>query len=242
MSDFASVQTIRELLFTPRVHLLNFAQADAYTRRVAYLSRQLLPEGSIDFGKNMPDHDVSLIGPTVEIIARPSLHPALSDLLLEAATEVNGKAGLLQRQGEFPAPLEHEYRISADARRFYKSGKSFFYRYLPFWMASLANRAVVVLVPMVVVLIPVLRVAPALYRWRIRMRISRWYRVLLLLERDVIADGRAEKRKEILERLDSIESDVNKMKVPASFGDQFYVLREHIRFVHNRLADDAHGH
>lgn len=245
MADSASAQTMRELLFTPRVYLLNFAQADAYTRRITYLNRQVLPEGSLDFGKNIPGSDVSLIGPTVELIARPNLHPALSDLLLETAIEVHGRAGLLQHQGEFPAPLEHEYPISADAKRFYKSGRSFFYRFLPFWMASLVNRIVVAFVPMMVVLIPVLRVAPALYRWRIRLRIYRWYRVLLVLERDVIGDGQTEGRKALLERLDLIDREVNKMRIPASFGDQFYVLREHIKFVHNRLTDltnSTHSH
>ncbi len=242
MGDFASVETIRELLLTPRVYLLSFAQADAYTRRITYLNRLVLPEGSIDFEKNIPGSDVFLIGPTVELIARPDLHPALSDLLLETAIEVHGRAGLLKRQGEFPAPLEHEYRISADAKRFYKSGRSFFYRFLPFWMASLVNRIVVAFVPMIVLLIPVLRVAPALYQWRMKLRIYRWYRVLLVLEKAVIDDGQAEGRKELLERLDLIEREVNKMKVPASFGDQFYVLREHIRFVHNRLAESAHPH
>ena len=196
----------------------------------------------MDFGRNIPDHDVALIGPTVEIVARPSLHPALSDLLLETATEVHGKAGLLKRQGEFPAPLEDEYRISADARRFYKSGRSFFYRTFPFWMASLVNRMIVALVPIVVVLIPVLRVAPVLYRWRMGLRINRWYRVLLVLTRDMVADRETGKRKELLERADRIEAEVNKMKVPASFGDQFYVLRQHIRFVHDRLTDSGHDH
>jgi hypothetical protein len=240
MADSASGQTMRKLLLTPGVHLLSFAQADAYTRRITYLDRLVLPEGSMDFGRDVPDRDVSLIGPTVELIARPNLHPALSDLLLEAATEVQGKAGLLKRRGEFPAPLEHEYRISADAKRFYKSGRTFLYRSLPFWMASLVNRMLVAFVPMLVVLIPVLRAAPALYGWRMRLRIYRWYRLLLVVERDMTAAGRTENREELLARIDRIEKEANKMKVPASFGDQFYVLREHIRFVHSRLTDSTH--
>ena len=177
----------------------------------------------------------TLIGPTVELIARANLHPALSDLLLEAAPEVHGRAGLFKRQGEFPAPLEHEFRISADAIRFYKSGKSFLYRSLPFWLASLVNRILVAFVPVVVVLIPVMRIIPALYRWRIRLRIYRWYRVLLVLEQGMIAHLATEEREELLGRLDRIEEEVNKMKMPASFGDQFYVLRQHIGFVRNRL-------
>ena len=235
MGDAASPKTMLKLLMTAGIHMFDFTQADGYSRRIVYLNKLELPMGSIDFGKNIPAHDVYLIGPTVEIIARANLHPALSDLLLEAATEVHGRAGLLKRQGEFPAPLEHEFRISADAIRFYKSGKGFLYRSLPFWVASLVNRILVAFVPVVVVLIPVMRIIPVLYRWRIRLRIYRWYRVLLVLEQGMIAHLGSEKREELLGRLDRIEEEVNKMKMPASFGDQFYVLRQHIGFVRNRL-------
>lgn len=234
--DFASPQIMRKLLLAPNVHMLDFTQADGYTRRIGYLNKLELPKGSIDFGKNIPSHNIYLIGPTVELIARDDLHPALSDLLLQAATEVHGRAGLLKHQGEFPAPLEHEFRVSAEASRFYKSGKGFLYRSLPFWLASLVNRILVAFVPIVVVLIPVLRIVPALYRWQISLRIYRWYRMLLVLEQDLRDHVAAEKREELLGRLDTIEEAVNRMKVPASFGGQFYVLRQHISFVRNRLV------
>lgn len=181
MGDFASPQVMRKLLSTPEVHMFNFMQADGYARRITYLTKLQLPQGAIDFGKNIPERDVSLIGPTVELIVRSDLHPVLSDLLLEAATEVHGKAGILKRQGEFPAPLEHEFSISEDASRFYKSGKGFLYRSLPFRLANVLNRIIVVFVPLVVILIPALRLIPGVYRWRIKLRIYRWYRTLLVL-------------------------------------------------------------
>ncbi len=242
MGDSASTQIIRTLLRTEGIQLFDFTQADGYTRRIGYLNKLILPKGSIDFGKNIPDHDVHLISPTVELIARNDLHPALSDLLLETATEVHGRAGLFKRLGEFPTPLEHEFRISADASRFYKSGKSFLYRYLPFWMASLVNRILVVFVPMLLVLIPGLRSIPAIYRWRMKMRIYRWYRLLLALEQEMIASPASEKQGELIGRLNHIEEEVNKMKLPASFADQFYVLRGHINFVRSRLMDSIQSH
>jgi hypothetical protein len=242
MGDVASSKLMRELLRTPDIHLLNFTQADAYSRRILYLGKLTLPKGSIDFGKDLPAHDVYLIGPTVELIARSDLHPALSDLLLEAASNVHGRAGLLKRRGEFPSPLEHEFRISPDASRFYKSGKSFIYRFLPFWMASLLNRILVAFIPMIVVLIPILRIIPALYRWRMKLRIYRWYRMLLVLEKDLTANLTSEKREELLGQLMHIEKEVNKMKVPASFGDQFYGLRGHVSLVRDRLMDSTQSH
>jgi hypothetical protein len=237
MGDAASPKIMRTLLETPGIRLFNFTQAVGYTRRFSYLNKFELPRGSADFGKNIPPQNVYLIGPTVELIARTDLHPVLSDLLLGAATEINGRAGIFQRQGEFPAPLEHEFRISDDASRFYKSGKSFLYRYLPFFLASLANRILAVFVPVFLILIPGLRIISAAYRWRIKMRIYKWYGMLLALERDILGRKTPGKGEAFIERLDHIEQAVNKMKVPVSFADQFYILRGHISFVRKQLMD-----
>jgi len=237
MGDSASSQLMRKLLHEPGIRLVNFTQANAYTRRIGYLNKLVLPQGAIDFGENMPDHDVYLIAPSVELIARNDLHPALSDLLLEAAKEIHGRSTLFQGRGEFPVPLEHEFRISDDAARYYKSGKSFLYRYFPFWMASLINRILVVFLPIVLILIPGLRVIPSIYQWGTKMRIYRWYRQLLTLEQDMIVRIDAGKRKELLARLDQIEKAVDNMKVPTSFANQFYVLRGHVSFVRGKLLE-----
>lgn len=239
MGDSATPPVIRTLLSANGIRLLNFVQADAYARRYPYLSKVDLPMGAFDFGRNVPAQDVFLIAPTVELVARDTLHPALSDLLIETAREVHGGAKLLQRAGEFPAPLEHEYRISADARRYYTSGKSFFYRYLPFWLASLVDRLLVVVVPVVVLLIPGLKLVPALYHWRIRSRINRWYGILISLERDMLAHPLPDERAALLERFDIIEADVNRMKIPLAYAEQIYVLRDHIDFVRDRYDKPA---
>jgi hypothetical protein len=236
MGEDASLAVIGGLMRAQDIHLLNFRQAVGYTRRFSYLSVIEFPEGAIDFGRNIPAQDVYLVGPTVDLIARENLHPALSDLLLGAARELHGNATLLQRKGEFPAPLEHDIRLSADAVRYYKSGKGFFYRFLPFWLASLTSRIVVVFVPTIVVLIPLLRSIPFVYRWRMRTRIYRWYRALLSLERTLFGESDPGKREQLLKRLDEIEKAVNRMKVPASFADQFYSLRGHIGFVRQMVG------
>jgi hypothetical protein len=237
MGDSASLQTLRTLVRSPDIHLYAFSQADAYTRRFAYLDRIELPEGSIDLGTDLPAQDVVLVGPTVELVARKGLHPALSDLLIQAAQEVHGKPGLLQKRGEFPAALEHEFPISDDALRFYKSGKGFLSRTVRnFWLVSLLNRILVVFVPMLLVLIPTLRFLPVVYRWRIQLRLYRCYRPLLLLERDAAGTLTREQRQDLLRRLDGIEETVNRLRVPASFADQFYGLRGHIAFVRERLT------
>jgi NMT1-like family len=234
--DSATRAMMFRLSQAPGITPMDFAQANAYTRLFSYLSEIDFTPGMIDLSRNLPEHTVRLISPTVELVARSRLHPALSDLLIEAAQEVHGTSGLLQRAGEFPAPVAHEYRISEDAVRYYKSGKSFLYRSLPFWLASIADRLLVLLVPVAVLLIPALRLVPVLYRWRVRSRIYRWYGKLIAIERGVMAQSSQQERNGLLEQLDHIEESINQLKMPLAYADAFYVLREHVGFVRSRLT------
>ncbi|HTY98909.1 MAG TPA: TAXI family TRAP transporter solute-binding subunit [Rhodocyclaceae bacterium] len=236
MADSASPASLRKVRHAKGIHQFAFPQADAYLGRFRYLSKLEIPAGGYDLGENLPPKPLAVLAPTVELVARDDLHPALSDLLIEAAREVHGHAGLLQKAGEFPAPLEHEYPISEDAARYYKSGKSFAYKHLPFWLASLADRVVVVLVPVVVVLIPGLRLIPTLYGWRIRRRIYRRYGEVMAVERAALDAITVEDRAELLARLSQIEKAIVSGKIPGSHADETYILRQHIKFVRERLA------
>jgi TRAP-type uncharacterized transport system substrate-binding protein len=245
--DSAQPPVMGRLMRTPNIRFFDFTQADGYARRFPYLTAITIPMGAFDFGRNLPPAPLQFIAPTAELVARDSLHPALSDLLIEAAKEVHGRSTLLQRAREFPSPRAQDFPISDDAARYYKSGKSFLYRVLPFWVASLADRLVVLLVPIIVVLIPGLRIVPSLYAWRVKSRIYRWYGSLIALERAAMADTSPTERQALVRKLDSIEESVNGMKMPLAYAEQFYVLREHIGFVRARLsgpretpaADDA---
>jgi len=236
MSDSADAQDVRTLLHSADVRIFDCTEADGYLRHFRYLSKLDLDPGTFDLGADIPPAHLTLLASTVELVARSGLHPALSDLLIEAAREVHGRAGLLRTAGEFPAPREHEYPISDDAARFYKSGKSLSYRYMPFWLASLVDRILVVLVPSIIVLVPALRLIPALYNWRVRRRIHRRYADLMSLERATLMDNTDEERAAILTRLEDIEQAVITMKIPPAFANQLYVLREHMRLVRERLA------
>jgi TRAP-type uncharacterized transport system substrate-binding protein len=224
---------MREL---PDVHLMSFRLADAYTRKFPFLSKLTLPEGALDLDRDYPPEPVQLVGPTVELVARDTLHPALSDLLISAAKEVHGSAGLFRNAGEFPAPLARDFPLSHDAERYYKSGEQFLYKRLPFWLASLIDRLLVLLVPLFVAIIPVTRLLPALYRWRVRSRIYRWYGALMRLERDLQRETVPETRADLLKQLEDIAHSVNELRAPASFGDQVYVLRDHVANVRRRVG------
>lgn len=239
--DSAQPPVMARLLRTPGVRLFSFSQAHAYARRFPYLTDVEVPMGAFDLGKNLPPAPVHTVAPTAELVARDSLHPALSDLLIEAAKQVHGRASLLQNAGEFPSPVMHDFPISDDAARYYKSGKGFLYRVLPFWLASLVDRLLVLVVPIVVVLIPGARLIPSLYAWRVKSRIYRWYGALIAIERSALDEtASADERAASLAKLAEIEGAVNRLKMPLAYADQFYVLREHIGFVRARLTQ-AYG-
>jgi len=235
MGEAASTTTLRSLNRAENVQMVSFTQADAYVRRIHYLNRITLPQGSLDLGRNVPAQDVVLVGPAIELLARKEMHSALVDVLLDAAQKVHGRPGLLARRGEFPAPIEREYTISSDARRFYKEGLSMFYESVGLHAGSLIKRALVVIVPLILLLIPIMRILPLAYRWSVQLRIFKYYRPLLRLERETQMPLSRAQADEMLARLDDIERGVHRLKVPASFAFQFYALREHVAFVRERL-------
>ena len=233
--DSASGANIGKLTRTPGVRMFDFGQADAYVKRFNYLSKLEIPAGSFDLGKNIPDKELTLLATTVELVAKPDLHPALSDLLIETAREVHGRATLLQKAGEFPSSVEREYRLSDDAKRYYQSGKSFWYRHLPFWLANLVDRTIILLVPIAVLLLPGLKIVPQLYTLRVRQRIYGRYGELMAIERAVFEPNTPEQRADLTRRLDDLEKRVVRLKLPAWWADELYALKNHIGFVRRRL-------
>jgi hypothetical protein len=222
---------IRELMRAQGIKLMSLRQADGYLRRLRFLSRLEAPEGSFDLGLNLPQKDTALVGTPVELIAREGLHPAISDLLIAAAREVHGKPGMYRKAGEFPAPTEHEIPISEEARRYYTSGSPFLYKRLPFWLASLVDRILIVVVPLLIVVVPLSRLIAPLYRWRVRSRIYRWYGSLMKIEREMREELTEIQLTSIGHQLAEIEASVNSLQPPLAFADQLYVLREHIALV-----------
>ncbi len=233
---------IGAMLHARGVRLFDFTQADAYVRRFPYLHRIEIPAGAFDLGEDLPPRPITLIAPDVELIAHSDLHPALVDLLIEAAQEVQGGANVLHAAHVFPNSATYGFPLDAEAARYYKSGdRSFTYQYLPFWLASLVDRILVVLVPAIVVLVPGLRYLPQLYGWRINTRIHRRYGELMALERESLAPLSPERRAELLERLSEIERAAILRKIPGSHAEQLYLLREHIGFVRANLARSQAG-
>ena len=226
---------VEQLVSAPGIRLLSVDRAEAYMRRFPALTKLTLPQGVFDFVKNVPAHDVTLISPTANLLAVDGLHPALAYLLMRAASEIHGGAGLLHKAGDFPAPLNSEFPLSAEAKRYYKSGPPFLQRYLPYWAAVLVDRLWLTLLPVVALLIPLGRIVPAAYRWRVRSRIYRWYAKLKEVELELDEDSTPEKLTELLAQLDQIDRAVNRINTPLAYTDNLYAFRQNVNLVRQQV-------
>ena len=219
------------LLYTPGVRLMSLAHAEAYARRFPHLARLVLPRGAIDLTQEIPPRDIELVSPMTTLLVREDTHPALIGLLMQVASEVHGEPGVFQKPGEFPRAGHSDFPLAKEAERYYTSGKPFLQRYMPFWAATLIDRMMVMLVPLLAVLLPLFKFAPQLYGWRVRSRIYRRYGELKFLENEVNENPAAHNRAEWLEMLDRIETDASRIRTPLTFSDMLYTLRMHIDLV-----------
>ena len=236
-----SAPVVQVLLRSPGIRLMSFAQSGAYQRRFPFLTKLTFPQGVADLVRDFPPNDIKVLAPTANLIVRDDLHPALQSLLLQAASEVHGKSGFFQDQGEFPSYKDQMLPLSPDAARYFKSGPSFLQRYLPFWLAVLVDRLIVLLLPVVALLIPLLKVAPAIYTWRVRSKVFRCYGELKFLEDDLKNHFDRARLAEYRSRLDALEDEAVQLHVPLGFTDLVYTLREHVNLVRG-ILDKQESH
>jgi TRAP transporter TAXI family solute receptor len=236
----ADTPAIQQALRDPVIKLMNLAHADAYPRRFPFLTKLTLPYGTIDLEINAPDQDITMIGTKAMLVAREDLHPALVNLLIDAAREIHGRQGYFEAAGEFPGIAQvDDVPVSPYADQHRRFGPSFLYRYLPFWLAAYAERALILIIPLAVVLIPLFNFLPQILRWRVRSRIYRWYGELALLERDVATRQGTLPVEKWLQDLDRVEHAVENIRTPASHASEAYTLREHIALVRRTVLARA---
>jgi TRAP-type uncharacterized transport system substrate-binding protein len=226
---------VRELLAQPGLRPMSLDQAEAASRQFPYLHHLVLPHGAMDLVHNMPAKDLHVLATTTTVVVTESLHPALVALLLKAMQKTHAGSDLLNAPHTFPAARDMDFPLSKEAARFYQSGPPFLQRYLPFWLATLVDRAALIVIPLLAILVPVLRTAPTLYSWRIRRRIYRWYGELKYLEIQLRSADHTDSHADLLHQLDQIEHKVTHAVLPLPFSEHAYMLKEHIDLVRRKM-------
>jgi uncharacterized protein len=231
---------MQSLIDSPAVRLMSFAQADALSRRLPFLSAVTLPRGGIDLGRDLPPRPMTLVAPAAQLVARDTINPALVDALLEAAQKIHRQGNLFEKPGEFPSRNFLELPLNAEAEHYFQSGPSFARRYLPFWAASVVERALILLLPLLTLAIPLMKFAPGVYNWQVSRRIVKWYRNLRRIESEAEKDNFSpERRAALIAELDSIQTQVAHVHVPNAYAQSLYHLRGHIDLVRKLINSTA---
>lgn len=226
---------VQMLLQTPGIKLMDFAQSEAYSRRFPFLTPVVLPRGVVDLARDLPPDDLRLVATTTALLTREHTHPALLQLFAQAARDLHSPAGWFNRAGSFPT-LEHsEYPVSREAERAITGGQPFLQRYLPFWLANLVERMWLALGIIIAILLPLSRIVPPLYEFRIRSRVFRWYGQLRAIELQMQEEG--SDPAQLAHELDTLERRVAGISVPLSYADELYALRNNIALVRHRLEE-----
>jgi len=230
---------VDRLLRHPAVELMSERRHRAYTSHYAFLTSVTLGEGTVDLARDVPREDKELLAATAALVARADIHPDLVRVLLGVAQKVHDRGGLLEREGAFPTGTNVQLPLSEDARRYLRDGPPWLERVLPFWMAGIVDRLVILLLPVVTILAPIALVGAGLLERQARRRIGRYYRTLRDLELRIDTMPLDEVDSAIA-HLDVLERQITRRPwLPLELMKQLYDLKLHIDLIRNRL-DERH--
>ena len=216
----------------PGIRLMNFDQAEAYTRVLPYLDRIDIPRGIISIAHDQPKQDIRTIASTATLVARNDINPATVSLLLGASYDILRNYSRLQKPGQFPSSKGLDFPMDMDAEIFLRHGPSFFYRHLPFWGAVWVERFIKILIPLLIVLIPVFTYLPAIFNLSLKVKLSRLYKILKNIEkRSNSPDNYLLLHTELL----NLEKRIQQIKVSAMQSKEVYDLKAHVALVRHQL-------
>jgi TRAP transporter TAXI family solute receptor len=226
---------VQRLAAQPELDLVGLRRSAAYRARLPYLTKLEVGEGLLNLASNSPSQDIRTLAPVATLVASDDFHPSLTPLILDAAREVMKNGSLLDPPGAYPSVKPQTLRTLDEADYFYEKGLPILQRYLPFRIASLADRYIILLIPLIVIMIPLSKLIGPIYRWRIRARIYRWYKYLREIDRKLDTGTPPEQLASEIEHLEKLEQKLAKVEVPLSYSNELYDLHLHLRYVIGRL-------
>ncbi len=231
----ASSPLLKEMFNHPDIQLMSFRRALAYSRQFNYLTPLTIGEGMISLQDNIPDREIELIAATANLVATTELHRDLVRVLLKTASKVHKQGGIFERTNEFPNSLYVEIPMDKDAELYLQSGDTWLEQTLPYSVAATIKRLIILILPLLTLLIPLVKGALPLYRWRIRFKIFRWYEVLKAID-SKISQMTEEQIKAEMEHVVDLLNEVNdQTDVPLSYMGEYYDLQLHINLVLEKL-------
>ena len=226
---------VQEAASHNELQLVSFNQAAAYRARLPFITEVKVGQGLLNLATNQPQQDTTTVSAVAMLMANESFHPALTALILASAQEVMRSGTLIDKPDTWPKNLPNDFESLTEAEYFHDKGLPLLQRYLPFRIASLADRYIILVIPLLVLLFPLFKIAGPVYRWRIRARIYRWYKYLRDVDKQLSNDTLPMHLDEEIKRLSALQDELAKVEVPLSYTNELYQLHLHVRYVLQRL-------
>ena len=228
----AEAPILHQFYSIPGIRLMNFDQADAYTRNLSYLSKVIVPRGLLSIERDQPSQDIQVMAATATLVAHENVSPALVSLLLGASYDILKTYSHLQKVGEFPSSTGLDFPLHADAEIYIKDGPSFLHRNLPFWTAVWVGRFVKIVIPLLVILIPLFTYIPSAKNFFLRLKLAQVYDELKVIDKNALNPALKEQN---FKDLENIERRVGNIKVSMLDAKELYDLKGHVGEVRHRL-------
>ncbi len=224
---------VQKLLVDPNVNLFDFRRSLAYSRNFAYLRQVTLGEGSIDLEANLPSRDFHLLATSAMLVARDDLHPRAVEQVLQAAEEIHRRGDVLQNPGEFPRGDRVDIPLHPSAEQFLRSGESWLSRLVPYAILRWILKLQLILVPLLMLWLPIAKLLPALYQYRINHLLKLHYGALRDAETQLSKAKSLDEFEEQLEALNGMQQEMERLsrKIPAHLQREVYHWRSHIALV-----------
>jgi TRAP transporter TAXI family solute receptor len=228
-------KVLKELLENPKISVLSFKRAKAYSRKYSFLEALTLYEGTLDLYKNIPNENISLLATTANLIVRDDFSDELIRLFLKKSIQVHNKKDLFAKAEQFPNTLNLDLEMNEEAKKYFKNGDTWLEKIFPYWIASNIDRLKILIIPLLTLFFPLFKGVLPLYNWTMRSKIYKWYEEVKEIDTNINNSNKEELNKK-LKKIKLLDEDIEKeTKVPLSYMGEYYNLQIHIEYIKHKI-------
>ncbi|MEE4111041.1 MAG: TAXI family TRAP transporter solute-binding subunit, partial [Halieaceae bacterium] len=236
----AEAAYLRPLLASEDVELQSLPHSEAIALRLSGARIVRMPSGILDYARPLPEQDTELVALVTRLVGQKDLHPALVNRLVHAVLEVHSGGKIIPADRQYPSSADLGLQPDDYAAQLLANGFSSLERILPYWIVAQLNRVLLVLLPALLLLLPLMRMLPALYKGILNRRVFRHYARVHAIDEELLRGGASlgvAQIEELREELAAIEKKVQAESLPNAYRKTAYTLLHHLEYVRDRCDE-----
>jgi TRAP-type uncharacterized transport system substrate-binding protein len=226
--------SVQKLINSKEIRIYDFSMADAYEKKFPFLTKLVIPKGSLDIEKIVPKNDIRLIAPSVMLLVEKEMHPVMQWSFMLAAKEFGQlQSNFFSKPGFFPRYMDESFELSPIAKRYYDSGIPLVFQYFPLWLASLIDEVWFYIISLIAVIYPLKKLFFNFREIPSGEYIEDWYQELHELEFTYRNTNDLLQLQANLNQLNSLENEIASTWIESSKLGNSYTLRNSVARIKN---------